>query len=397
MVITQVRVVRVLMLAALMIPACAPGEGGDMTDNGGDPTGGDGAATVPDGFPTAARASFDEADRLIVQGEIASGANEVVLFDIGALAIGDRLDVLCIAEGGSSLDPMIALFDGDGFRVFWNDDINPGTSNFDAAFDGFIRHDSNYFLAVTSTSFFSTTGRFRCTVTREPQVGVATLLGQTVVLDFQTNTNVMVSGINYGDVEAFDAATVDAGFSGQTAILMQRIVEIVQADFAPFNVTILTSDDDPPQGNHSTVFFGGSTALSIFGIADGVDFYNADDMDNAIVFLQAFGGLTSSLEGTAQAVANVVSHEIGHTLGLMHTNDVTTLMDTTGEDVTLLDDQSFGIASIVDFPIGRQDSPTLLEETVGRQPAAGSARVWRCGTCGAGLRGTEAFQITISP
>ena len=76
-------------------------------------------------------------------------------------------------------------------------------------------------------------------------------------------------------------------------------------------------------------------------------------------------------------------------LGLMHTNDVTTLMDTTGADETLLVDQSFGIADVVDFPIGRQNAPLLLEETVGRAVAKTHSfpddGLWRCGTCGASL------------
>ena len=64
-------------------------------------------------------------------------------------------------------------------------------------------------------------------------------------------------------------------------------------------------------------------------------------------------------------------------------------MDTTGVDETLLVDQSFGIADVVDFPIGKQNAPLLLEETLGR--AAAKTRIlpddglWRCGTCGASL------------
>jgi hypothetical protein len=172
--------------------------------------------------------------------------------------------------------------------------------------------------------------------------------------------------------------------------MVDRIVEIVRDDFAAFDLTVLTSDDDEPAGNFSRVFFGtASQGIPIFGIADDIDFYNGSDMDNAVVFLEAFDGITSDRDATAQAIANVVSHEIGHTLGLMHTNDVTELMDTTGANVTLLEDQSFGVADVVDFAIGQQNAPLLLEETIGRAATAAvqfaNDGQWHCGTCGATL------------
>ena len=379
---------------ALTCPvACSQPDGDNDNTNGNDNSGNANDNTtveVPDGFPPAARVDFDAADRLIVDGEI-DESGEVIVYDVGPLGIGDFLDVQCIARTGSDLDPMMALFDRDGFRVFWNDDINPGTSNFDSAFDGYIRHDSNYFLAVASTSFFSTEGSFRCTVERMPEVGVAAILGQTVVINLEAADDVTVSGINYGDLDEFSAATIGDDFTdADTEALLDRILEIVGSDFAPFDLTLLTSDDVPPAGKFSRVFLGSSSqGIPIFGIADDIDFYNGNDMDEAIVFMESFDGLTSNLDATAQAIANVISHEIGHTLGLMHTNDVTELMDTTGADVTLLDDQSFGVAEIVDFPIGRQNSPLLLEETIGRAAAAKGEfprdGQWRCGTCGATL------------
>jgi hypothetical protein len=285
---------------------------------------------------------------------------------------------------------MTALFDSEGYRVFWNDDINADTNNFDSAFDGPIRHDSDgYFLAVTTTSFFNTTGFFRCTLVLEPGVAIAPLIGQSVVLQFSGGANVRVAGIDYGTLPAFAGANVASGFSGDTAELMDLIVSLTREDYDRYDVTISTTDDAQPEGNFTTIFFGTSSTQNIFGIADDIDFYNSDDMDNAIVFLEAFGDLTTSLDATGQALANVVAHEIGHTLGLMHTNDITTLMDTTGVDETLLVDQSFGIADVVDFPIGKQNAPLLLEETLGRAVAKTRTLpddgLWRCGTCGASL------------
>ncbi len=383
-----------LLAMTLLLPVCtligcsASGGGTDGNENGTD--GVTLSTRTPGGFPTAAKVSFNDVNRLNIEGTIKSG-DDIKVYDLGPLSLGDRVESLCIATAGGSLDPMTALFDSDGYRVFWNDDINPETNNFDSAFDGPIRHDSDgYFLAVTTTSFFNTTGFFRCTLTLEAGVAIAPLIGQSVVLRFSSSANVRVAGIDYGTLPAFSGANVASEFSSDTVELMDLIVSLVREDYARYDVTILTTDDAEPEGNYQALFFGTSSTQSIFGIADDIDFYNSDDMDNAIVFLEAFGGLSSSLDATGQALANVVSHEIGHTLGLMHNNDITTLMDTTGVDETLLVDQSFGIASIVDFPIGKQNAPLLLEETLGRAVAAKTRTLpddglWRCGTCGATL------------
>lgn len=343
---------------------------------------------VPEGFPPAEIVSFDAADRIVIEDQIDDG-DEVLVFDLGPHSLGDRLDVLCDAVSGSTLDPMIALFDADGSRVFWNDDINPAISDFSAGFDDLIRHDDDhYFLALTSTSFFNTSGPFRCVIQRQQGAGLEAVSGHTVVLRWSAAADVEVAGIEFGDLPVFDGGSISPVFSGDTAELMARIEHVVVQDFAAFGLNVLTSDDAAPAGQFTTVYFGVSADQSIFGIADDIDFYNADTNDNAIIILDAFHGLSSNVQTIGLAVGNVASHEIGHTLGLMHTTDVTELMDTTGSASTLLADQSFGVAEIFDFPIGRQDAPLLLGETVGliTRPADQASNGRRyCGTCGGPL------------
>ena len=379
----------VLWPVCTLIGCSALSGGSDGTGNENGTDGQTMSTSTPGGFPIAAKVSFNDVDRLTLEGTIKS-SDDIKVYDLGPLLLGDRVESLCIATGNGSLDPMTALFDSDGYRVFWNDDINLDTNNLNSAFGGPIRHDSDgYFLAVTTTSFLNTTGFFRCTLTLEPGVAIAPLIGQSVVLNFSSSVNVRVAGKNYGALPAFAGANVASGFSSNTVALLDLIVSLVREDYARYDVTISTTEDAEPEGNFTTIFFGTSSTQNIFGIADDIDFYNSNDMDNAIVFLEAFGDLSTSLDVVGQALANVVAHEIGHTLGLMHTNDVTTLMDTTGADETLLVDQSFGIADIVDFPIGKQNAPLLLEETLGRAMAKTRTLpddgLWRCGTCGASL------------
>ena len=167
----------------------------------------------------------------------------------------------------------------------------------------------------------------------------------------------------------------------------QAIVSVIEADYAAYDMTVLTTSDPTPAGPYTTVYLGGDSDM-LFGIADDINFYNSNQSDNCIVFAEAFAGLSNDLTAMGQALGNVISHEIGHDLGLMHTTDVTTLMDTTGEAGTLLVDQAFGTATVFDFPIGFQNAPLLLEESLG---LSARARVvvedghLRCGTCGAKL------------
>jgi hypothetical protein len=70
-----------------------------------------------------------------------------------------------------------------------------------------------------------------------------------------------------------------------------------------------------------------------------------------------------------QIVANTTSHETGHLLGLVHTDDDTELMDKETPTAILEEDQSFGRAPLAEdvFPIGYQDALELLALAAGLQ------------------------------
>lgn len=380
----------VLLLLVALPQACGPASGNsndNMSAKDGCELSAD-SASFPPGFTQACQLFFDANGRAQTSGAVET-PRSVEVFDLGALTMGDRVIVSCRAATGSQLDPMIALFDETGARVFWNDDINLAANNLDAAVDGLIRHSSaHYFLGVTNSNLSFRSGAFDLSVEVETASGLAPLRDQAIVLQWTAENNVVISGNSYGDVGDFDAAVVDATFGGRTDALKSMIVAIVNDDFEPYEVRISTTDDVLPNENFTTIFFSDGSTTSLFGLADDVDFFNEVDTDNAIVFLRSYTGLSQDLNEIAQAIANVVSHEIGHTLGLMHTTDFTTLMDTTGADETLLADQEFGVAELFDFPIGVQDAPMLLAETVGLRSSRNvdSADGPRCGTCGMSLK-----------
>ncbi len=92
---------------------------------------------------------------------------------------------------------------------------------------------------------------------------------------------------------------------------------------------------------------------------------NANASDNSIVFTRSYKEAFSrapSFEAMAQAVGNTVAHEVGHLLGLVHTSECDSLMDTTCGNSRILSAQLFTTAPLDDsvFPVGSQNAVELI-------------------------------------
>jgi hypothetical protein len=365
-----------LVVLATGLPGCAippiPSDG-DVTDGNvgvqGKPTG-----EPNDAFSLALEAVFDAFGTAHLQGTV-SVVGDMDTFEIGPLAAGDALTVDA-GTPGSNLDVAVAIFDAQQKLVFYNDDRGgSGTGALDAFLEWTVRHDSDTYYLVVSHSGFAPQNRFTGSYRVDVRIGspepVPAPVGQILLLDFD-GADIDSSALGQLTLDRFDAADISPIYQGQTDIIKETIRSTFEQNFERFDVTITTTDDPPlPSGTEYSVIYFGGFSNEAYGIAEGVDAYNVDYCDDAIIFTESFVPEYFSVNPTAVemgvAIGNIGSHEAGHLLGLNHVDDDRALMDDASAADAFLDDQEFMVAplSLDLMPIGVQDAVLLLEETVG--------------------------------
>lgn len=298
-----------------------------------------------------------------------SGSGDVDVYDLGPLLPGDRVRVEVDADAG--LEGAIGLFDDTGCTLLINDHRNVYLGRQGPFIDVTVRRpSSSCLIAFAPTPGFDSVGGYELATAIEAGAIVPSPRQDAFVLDFEGGRNIRIGtrpGIN---VPSFDAQNISADFEGMTPAMIAQIVTRVRSRFAPYNLTIYstseTFDDDQ---SLSRVYFG-TFDPALLGVADGVDEYNALTAQHAIVFtdtFEAFDPLRPSVAAMSQAIANVACHEIGHLLGLVHTQEPHDVMDVTASLRQLMEDQVFGRAPIYStvFPLGDQDSAQMLLDAVG--------------------------------
>lgn len=103
--------------------------------------------------------------------------------------------------------------------------------------------------------------------------------------------------------------------------IRRKIVRMVRADFSRWPVSVAEGEEhEHPAGN--VVVVGGRCALPrIWGIAQSVDTGDRRIAQRAVVFAERILPVVEagfSEDELSQAVANIISHEIGHLLGFSH-------------------------------------------------------------------------------
>ena len=308
----------------------------------------------------------------VVRGRV-NDPDDVDVYDFGPVQPGDRIVVEMTTA--DSLDGVIALFDDTGASLLINDHRNVYLGRSEPFVDLIIRRPSDScWLAVSATPGYATTGDYVLVASKGTSVPLREHRPSVVLLDFEGSSNVRIGSRQAIEVPRFDARRISPDLGArQTQAMIDQIVAAVRDDYAGFDVQILsTSEGSRYDSSMSRLFFGADDD-ALLGVAEGVDEFNSDPRQEAIVFADTFSAflrLDPSVSELAQAIANVASHEIGHLLGLVHTKDPAGLMDVTASLRALMRDQSFRKSSIYSavFPIGFQDAVQSLLDTVGGDP-----------------------------
>jgi hypothetical protein len=298
-----------------------------------------------------------------------SGAGDYELFDLGAARVGEEWSVSRPISLFGSGTFLVVLLDAD-YTLLRRVRVSTGSR-----LEHVIRADIPA-LYVGVAPAGGSGGEFDFTVRQRVNVDVPGPAPQVVYLNFDGAGDLSVHSQRGISFAPFDADMLGPSYAGATDLVKAAIVDVIREDYAAYNVLLVSSDEGPPpEGAYSTVHFGAYDSR-LLGLADSVDQYNADQTQNAIVFVESFEdfevmGLDE--EEMAQMVGNVASHELGHLLGLFHTKVPEDIMDTTGTAWDLAANQAFAGGELEDsvFPIGYEDPHQRLLETVGENPSAG--------------------------
>jgi hypothetical protein len=306
-----------------------------------------------------------------------SGAGDVDVYDLGPMFPGDRVRVEVDADAG--LQGAIGLFDDTGCTLLINDHRNVYLGRQGPFIDVTVRRpSSSCLIAFAATPGFDSTGGYELATAIEAPATIPSPRQDAFVLDFEGGRNIRIGNRPAINVPAFDAENISSDFEGFSSTMIAQIVAGVRSRFAPYNVSILsTSETFTDSQTLSRVYFG-TFDPALLGVADGVDEYNALTAQHAIVFtdtFEAFDPLRPSIAAISQAIANVACHEIGHLLGLVHTQQPHDVMDVTASLRQLMEGQVFGRAPIYStvFPLGNQDSAQMLLDAVGGDAQAARA------------------------
>ena len=338
-------------------------------------------------FDAAQPATLPADGEFVIQGDIDS-LGDIDIYALGPAARGDKITV--DVSGNNGINTVVALFDANRSIIDANDD----RSYYGGLLDPFVmitlRSDTPMLyvgIALSSGQYFTSdqgrkTDSYSIKLTRRPAQNVPDQKNQLVWLDFEGGDSVQISQQPVEVMRPFSAEAISHRHAGKTDFIANLAVEYMRRDLAGFNVTLVSSKEAPePTDPHTTLFFGNQNS-SFLGLADSVDTFNAIPVQEAIIYtedLADWEGMSPSAESTAMAIANIAAHELGHLLGLEHTDESGDLMAIARSASQVLNiDAVYRQAALEGgvFPVGLQDSYATLLQNIGARPGEPAARMF---------------------
>ncbi|MCA9244126.1 MAG: matrixin family metalloprotease [Phycisphaerales bacterium] len=308
-----------------------------------------------------------EGDVAVVEGYVS--ANDYRVYAVGPAEQGSTWSVT--AELGLSVNSFIVVLLDEKENMLARASLSSG---------GTLTHILREHVEELRVGVMAPAGRsggFQFRVRNRGPKAIPTPARQVIWLNFGSGSGVRVQQRTPISFEAFDARILGSAYADKTDEIRNRVVEMVREDYAAYDVDIRSSNEEPmPAGAVSVAHFGGYQS-DLLGLADNVDGYNSDPTQTAVIYIDGFARyavMELTPEQMASMIANVASHEIGHLLGLYHTQETDDVMDTTGSAWELAGLQAFKRARVEDsvFGFAMQDTPALLSQIVGASAAAKS-------------------------